>query len=144
MELKYLYSKATAFDYVGPRARISFGTWDKHIHTYGNITPIKLGDRAGKAHTLVFTRRMLDAYLRNEWPVEPTADELNMVMGAAAIRELTGLSSRALKRYYKRTNADGTPRLPGVMLGNARVSLRPDVEKFKKTLRGPGRPFEGK
>jgi len=120
MKLKDFYSTKDAYKYLVERGHsISYGTFKSHIHVYKHIAPIRFGtDGKNRPRALLFTRRLLNAYINGERPCAPTEAEKTAVVGADEAMELSGLRRRELDK------------MPGRVIGGVLVILRTDAEKF--------------
>ena len=93
------------------------------------ITGIPVGERlnrfTGNPEPLswVYTRRMLDDYANGRFPVNPTEDELRLVLSTEQAADLLGVATTAVsQRVYRGT-------LPSKKVGKVRLFLRWDIEQ---------------
>ena len=96
------------------------------------ITGIPVGQRPNRYTqqpeplTWVYTRRMLDDYQSDRFPITPTEDELHSVLSKEQAAEVLGVATTAVsQRIYRGT-------LPSKKVGKVRVFLRWDIEQQLK------------
>lgn len=149
MELDELYTLREAVDYLnrhqpaGQKA-ITERRLKYAVHETGRLAPIPVGSRDygrnGEAYTIIFTRRMLDEYLRrmdqaDAEPVRPgAADTTGWLESSAA---LAYVNERLRERGLEEMGADlfghyryQTDKLPSRTLGKVGIFLERDLDAF--------------
>jgi len=118
------YSLRDAAEYT----KTSLGTFRHHVYKQNRISGVVIG------HTLIFTQAQLDDYVANGRHTMLVPDK-SQLFSVAEAAEHIGMSLAAMKQHvYTREN------LYAELVGNDRVILLDELERFNSNRRSRGRP----
>ncbi len=125
--LDELFSRKEAAAAIGV-SEVTLKRWQQDEKVIGIGIGSRVNEQHGEYyHTVAYTQRMIDEMKAEAFPVEPSQEEIDCVLGGDEVAVMLNKP-----RYYVSQHSSKEPIIPHKKVGNISVYIRKDVEEFKK------------